>query len=90
MNLCLKYRSHGLIKTVIIGSLFSILFVSTLSLPGRNIYGASDLKILTVGNWGCTSNSQATVNNIISKNPDLVLGLGDYSYEIRLTVGSMK
>jgi hypothetical protein len=66
---------------VIIGSLFSILFVSTLSLPGRNIYGASDLKILTVGNWGCTSNSQATVNNIISKNPDLVLGLGDYSYE---------
>ena len=76
-----QVRSHGLIKTVIIGSLFSILFVSTLSLPGRNIYGASDLKILTVGNWGCTSNSQATVNNIISKNPDLVLGLGDYSYE---------
>jgi hypothetical protein len=64
-----------------IGYLFSILFVSTLYLPGRNIYGVSDLRILTVGNWGCTSNSQATVNNINSKNPDLVLGLGDYSYE---------
>jgi hypothetical protein len=66
---------------MIIGSLFSILFVSTLYLPGRNIYGISDLKIFTVGNWGCTSNSQATINNITSKNPDLVLGLGDYSYE---------
>ena len=76
-----KIPSHSLNKTVIIASLFSILFVSTLSLPGRNTYGASDLKILTVGNWGCTSNSQATVNNINSKNPDLVLGLGDYSYE---------
>jgi hypothetical protein len=66
---------------IIIGSLFSILFVSTLYLPGRNIYGISDLKIFTVGNWGCTSNSQATINNITSKNPDLVLGLGDYSYQ---------
>ncbi|HEY7108546.1 MAG TPA: hypothetical protein VH415_03875, partial [Nitrososphaeraceae archaeon] len=76
-----KITSHGFIKNVIIVLLFSTLFMSTLSLTGRNIYGASELKILTVGNWGCTSNSQATVNNINSKNPDLVLGLGDYSYE---------
>jgi Calcineurin-like phosphoesterase len=73
--------SQSLFMAMIIGSLFSILFVSTLYLPGRNIYGISDLKIFTVGNWGCTSNSQATINNITSKNPDLVLGLGDYSYE---------
>jgi hypothetical protein len=73
--------SQSLIRAVIIGSLFSILFVSTLYLPARNIYGVSDLKILTVGNWGCTSNSQATINNINSKIPNLVLGLGDYSYE---------
>jgi hypothetical protein len=73
--------SQSLIRAMIIGSLFSILFVGTFYLPARNIYGASDLKILTVGNWGCTSNSQATINNINSKKPNLVLGLGDYSYE---------
>jgi hypothetical protein len=44
-------------------------------------FAASGVKIAAVGNWGCTSNSQATVNNINSKNPELVLGLGDYSYE---------
>jgi predicted phosphodiesterase len=34
-----------------------------------------------VGDWGCNSNTQSTVNNIVSKNTELVLGLGDYSYE---------
>jgi hypothetical protein len=58
-----------------------MLVVSTLYLPVGNVYGVSDFNILTVGNWGCTSNSQATINNINSKNPELVLGLGDYSYE---------
>src|SRR6476660_1375547 len=49
--------------------------------PFSQAFAASDIKIAAVGNWGCTSNSQATVNNINSKNPELVLGLGDYSYE---------
>jgi hypothetical protein len=48
---------------------------------GSQAFAASGIKIAAVGNWGCTSNSQATVNNINSKNPELVLGLGDYSYE---------
>ena len=49
--------------------------------PFSQAFAASGIKIAAVGNWGCTSNSQATVNNINSKNPELVLGLGDYSYE---------
>ncbi len=34
-----------------------------------------------VGDWACTSDTEDTVNNILDKNPELVLGLGDYSYE---------
>lgn len=47
----------------------------------QQVFGVSDFNILAVGNWGCTSNSQATVNNIKNKDPELVLGLGDYSYQ---------
>src|ERR671915_787460 len=32
------------------------------------------------GDWGCTSRTTDTVNNILDKNPELVLGLGDYAY----------
>ena len=34
-----------------------------------------------VGDWGCNSNTQSTVNNIVGKNTELVLALGDFSYE---------
>ncbi|MGE3859739.1 MAG: LamG-like jellyroll fold domain-containing protein [Nitrososphaeraceae archaeon] len=34
-----------------------------------------------VGDWDCGSNAVATSNSIINTNPELVVGLGDYSYE---------
>jgi Calcineurin-like phosphoesterase len=46
---------------------------STSTLPGFNFAAAGD--------WACTSDTTDTVDNIIDKNPELVLGLGDYSYE---------
>src|SRR5215212_3073924 len=33
------------------------------------------------GDWGCTDDTTNTVNNILDKSPQLVLGLGDFSYE---------
>src|SRR5215212_7477632 len=33
------------------------------------------------GDWECTDDTTNTVNNILDKNPQLVLGLGDFSYE---------
>jgi predicted MPP superfamily phosphohydrolase len=42
---------------------------------------AADLGISAVGDWGCSSNTEKTVNNIKNKNPQLVLALGDYSYQ---------
>ena len=36
---------------------------------------------IAVGDWGVNSNTIDTTRNIVSMNPDLILGLGDYSYE---------
>ncbi len=40
-----------------------------------------DFNFVAVGDWGCTDDTRDTLNNILDKNPELVLGLGDYSYE---------
>jgi calcineurin-like phosphoesterase family protein len=32
------------------------------------------------GDWGCNHNTTNTIRNIIHKDPELVLGLGDFSY----------
>ncbi len=34
-----------------------------------------------VGDWACTSKTKATVKNIIAQNPEIVLALGDLSYD---------
>jgi hypothetical protein len=40
----------------------------------------ADITFAAAGDWGCTSNTDATVSNINGKNPTRVLALGDYSY----------
>ena len=40
----------------------------------------SDFNIAAAGDWACSDNTKNTANNIIAKNPELVLGLGDYAY----------
>jgi Icc-related predicted phosphoesterase len=42
---------------------------------------ATEFTISTVGDFGCNSNTKKTVNNIKDKSADLVLALGDYSYQ---------
>ncbi|MGB8164556.1 MAG: hypothetical protein WCF14_06050, partial [Nitrososphaeraceae archaeon] len=39
------------------------------------------ISIVATGDWGCNSDTKNTVNNIIAKKPNLVLALGDYSYQ---------
>ena len=36
---------------------------------------------MAVGDWGCNSNTSKTITNIVKSHPDLVIGLGDNSYE---------
>jgi predicted phosphodiesterase len=39
-----------------------------------------DFNFAAAGDWGCNSNTNNTVSSMQSKNPKLVLGLGDFSY----------
>jgi len=40
----------------------------------------SDFNFGAAGDWGCTSNTDATLTNMNGKGPERVFGLGDYSY----------
>jgi predicted phosphodiesterase len=45
-------------------------------------YGSlSNFNFAASGDWGCNGRAVNTVNNIVNKNPELVLGLGDFSYQ---------
>jgi predicted phosphodiesterase len=53
---------------------------STQIANAQTVPAVSDFNFAAVGDWGCTPNTNNTVNNIVGKNPQLVLALGDYSY----------
>src|SRR5919198_1744800 len=40
----------------------------------------SDFNFAAAGDWGCYPDAKRTVNNIVDKDPELVLALGDFSY----------
>ena len=35
---------------------------------------------VSVGDWGCTEETDKTVENILKRDPNLIIALGDYSY----------
>lgn len=39
-----------------------------------------NFNIAAVGDWGCSADANSTVQNIVGTGPELVIGLGDYSY----------
>ena len=43
-------------------------------------FAYSDTNFGAAGDWGCTSNTDATLANVKNKNPARVFALGDYSY----------
>ena len=41
----------------------------------------ADYNIVAVGDFSCSEDAKNTVRNIIKADPEILLGLGDYSYE---------
>jgi predicted phosphodiesterase len=68
---------------------FSFLIISVAGIIGGNFFipniyaqgSFPNFNFGAVGDWGCGSNAVATSKSVINTNPELVLGLGDYSYE---------
>ena len=48
--------------------------------PTTSIPTNADFNFAVAGDWGCGSGAEDTVDNIEDKNPELVLGLGDFTY----------
>jgi hypothetical protein len=42
---------------------------------------SSLFNLAAVGDWGCNVDSRNTLKNILSKKPELILALGDLSYQ---------
>ena len=81
---CKNTNVHATTNTTIITISFFIFFVSIYNLD--SLYAQTtpvipNFNFGSAGDWGCNSNTVATVNSIQNQNPELVLGLGDYSYQ---------
>ena len=60
----------------------SLAFVALSTFSGNLIHFVyADSTYTSAGDWGCTSNTDATVSNMAGKNPERVFALGDYSYQ---------
>jgi len=72
-------------KTELVGRLAIIAsFTALLSFFGTSLAlteSAFGYNVSAAGDWGCNDNTKKTVSNIRNKNPERVLGLGDYSYK---------
>jgi Calcineurin-like phosphoesterase len=55
--------------------------LASLSSGNYNNTTNNDFNFVAVGDWSCNPNTQNVVNSIITKEPELVLNLGDNSYE---------
>jgi hypothetical protein len=59
-------------------------FLVLININNINAFGQTTIpnfNIAAVGDWGCNSNTDKTVNSIKAQSPELILGLGDYSFE---------
>jgi len=81
--------NYGTVLTPLMILTFSILLHSFLTVNDRglgNVFGLSstttgDFSFAAAGDWACSSNTKKMIDNLIVKNPQLILGLGDYSYK---------
>ena len=47
----------------------------------QKVVAASDTTMAAAGDWGCSDNTEKTVQNVRNLNPKLLLALGDFSYD---------
>jgi len=47
----------------------------------QQVHAASETTMVAAGDWGCSDNTEKTVQNVVNLNPKLLLALGDFSYD---------
>jgi predicted phosphodiesterase len=78
-------KVHRMTKYAIFPILIAAFLASTAVIISNTTHHASaalpDWNFAAAGDWGCTTDTTNTVNNIVNKDPELVLGLGDNAYD---------
>ena len=60
--------------------LLVMMMPSSFNKDNNYAFGSSNFNFAAAGDFGCNDNTKDTIENIVDKDPELVLGLGDYSY----------
>lgn len=69
-------------RSTILTSHYLLFCIGLSLLPVIPQYAFSSLfNVAAVGDWGCNDNTKNTLKNISSKKPELILALGDLSYQ---------
>ena len=77
MKMKIRFLENNRLISLFISSLA---FIFLMAFSGiQNSY--ADSTYTAAGDWGCTSNTDATVSNMAGKSPERVFALGDYSYQ---------
>jgi hypothetical protein len=71
-------------KRVVMFTFTTIILYSSILIPSQilAIKEIPDFSIAAVGDWGCNNNTSKTIAEIVKSQPELVIGLGDNSYEV--------
>ena len=86
INNRISLNSISIIFGILISSVVSVglggATHNSMYLPGATAQPTiPDFNFAAAGDWGCNSNTVATVNSIVNQGSDFTLGLGDYSYQ---------
>ena len=70
-----------LLRNVIILIILGVLSVNNLAIASSEINPNRNFNFVAAGDWGCDKKAHETVANMQNKSPELVLALGDLSYQ---------
>jgi predicted phosphodiesterase len=67
-----------LVAVLVLSLAMNLLVFTVNNIQGTN---STQFNIAAVGDWTCNTNTQNTVKNIVENKPELVIALGDLSYQ---------
>jgi hypothetical protein len=80
--LTLKHNLTALLLSVlVVTSAFLVVVIPHQPIKTKAQTTIQDWNFGMGGDWGCTSNTRATVSGMVNRGIELNLGLGDYSYQ---------
>jgi predicted phosphodiesterase len=79
-NIVLRFKMNIRILMAILG-LSLVMNVLVFAINNTQGTNSTQFTIAAVGDWACNNNTQNTVKNIVENKPELVLALGDLSYQ---------